>query len=56
MHRRQSFRLKTLVERYDEMQFTGPPRQLLSRFLLLVAHLFGDRQAERLAPLLKLHL
>ena len=56
MHRRQSFRLKTLVERYDEMQFTGPPRQLLSRFLLLVARLFGDRQAERLAPRLKLHL
>jgi hypothetical protein len=56
IHDRRPFKLKTLVERYNEMQFTGPPAQLRSRFLLLVARLFGDRQAEGLEMTLGLHL
>jgi hypothetical protein len=32
------------------MQFTGSPEAVRSRFLLLVARLFGERAAKRLVP------
>ena len=56
MHRRKPFRLKTLVARYEEMQFTGSPEALRSRFLLLVARLFGEAAAKRIEPNLKVHM
>jgi len=56
MHRRMPFRLKTLVGRYEEMQFTGSPEGLRSRFLLLVARVFGESAAKRLEPNLKVHM
>jgi hypothetical protein len=55
MHRRKPFRLKTLVARFEEMQFTWSPEALRSRFLLLVARLFGESGAKRLEPNLKVH-
>ena len=56
MHRRKPFRLKTLVSRYEEMQFTGSPEALRSRVLLLVARLFGESAAKRIEPNLKVHM
>jgi hypothetical protein len=56
MHRRKPFRLKTLVSRYNEMQFTGSPEALRSRFLLLVARLFGESAAKRVETSLKVHM
>jgi hypothetical protein len=56
MHRRKPFRLKTLVSRYDEMQFTGSPQVLRTRFVLLVARLFGESAAKRLEPRLEAHM
>jgi hypothetical protein len=56
MHQRKPFSLKTLVSRYGEMQFTGSPKALRSRFLLLVARLFSESAAKRLEPSLKVHM
>ncbi len=52
MHDAKPFRLKTLVERYDEARRVrvGDPWRFKENFLVLVATLFGDDAADELEP------
>jgi len=47
VHQLGAFDLATLVERFGEMQFVGPPRRLRQNFLALIERLFGTAAAEQ---------
>jgi hypothetical protein len=55
MHDVKSFRLETLVERYNEARRVrvGDPWRFKENFLVLVATLFGDDAADDLEPSLE---
>ena len=52
MHAAKPFRLKTLVERYEEARRVrvGDPWRFKENFLVLVATLFGDEAADKIEP------
>jgi hypothetical protein len=52
MHEASTFRLRTLVERYEEARRVrvGDNRRFKANFLALVAELFGEVDAERVEP------
>jgi hypothetical protein len=52
MHEASTFRLRTLVERYEEARRVrvGDNRRFKASFLALVAELFGEVDAERVEP------
>jgi len=55
MHEASTFRLRTLVERYEEARRVrvGDNRCFKANFLALVAELFGEEEAERVEPELR---
>ncbi|MBS2021051.1 MAG: hypothetical protein JST92_01475 [Deltaproteobacteria bacterium] len=50
LHTRFPLDEKTLLLRYREMQFMGPPERLRNSFLGLISRLFGDARADALEP------
>lgn len=52
MHDAKPFRLRTLVERYEETRRArvGDNRRFKASFLALVAELYGEKDAERVEP------
>ncbi len=55
IHGEKPFRLRTLVERYEEARFVrvGDNRRFKANFLALIAELFGEDEAERVEPRLR---
>jgi hypothetical protein len=56
MHREKPLLLPTLVKRYEEARRVrvGDPRRFKMNFLSLVSTLFGDEEADRVEPRLKI--
>jgi hypothetical protein len=56
MHEEKAFLLPTLVKRYEEARRVrvGDPRRFKMNFLSLVSTLFGDEEADRVEPRLKI--
>jgi len=52
MHDETQFRLRTLVERYEEARLVrvGDNRRFKANFLALIAELFGEDEADRVGP------
>jgi hypothetical protein len=52
MHEEKAFRLRTLVDRYEEARLVrvGDNRRFKGNFLALVAELFGEVAADRIEP------